>query len=331
MGANAPSSNMKAGPMRALAPILVLGLIGLATPSLSPPLRGLAVDVANASEPVQCSEKDNVTVTFTSPEVRHFRIETSHPAYLGALESDRREPDWTGCDFRPAQPSAPAPRAITIYDDGELRLVGYTQPAFWRSKDVPIRVGERVARGLDLIQLWVGPGQAAEEVLVIYPGDGYWRIRPLAPPHLGSTAYGSSFLLGPVEIDGRPVVNIEAVAFDPGERSFRLDFAGGGSATVRLGLLDQQRQALDIEFDRAMSGKPFAALRSMFVTEHNADVARIRTRAGIEAPLREEPILSFGNAQATDAWMGRLVPSRHNTSAPDMAFTRFHGETAARP
>jgi hypothetical protein len=313
--------------MRALAPILALGLIGLATPSFSPPLPGLAVDVANASEPVGCSEKDNVTVTFTSPETRRFRIETVHPAYLSALGADRREPDWTGCDFRPAQPSAPAPRPVTIYDDGDLRLIGYTQPAFWRSKDVPIQVGERIERGLDLIQLWVGRDGAAEEILAMYPGDGYWRIRPLSPRHLGSTAYGSSFLVGPVEIDGRPVVNIEAIRFDPSARRFRLAFVGGGSATIRLGLLDRERQALDVEFDPAMSGRPFAALRSMFVTETNADVARIKMRAVNEDGVREEPILTFGSAQATDAWMGRLVPSRHNTSAPDMAFTRFQGAT----
>ena len=38
---------------------------------------------------------------------------------------------------------------------------------------------------------------------------------------------------------------------------------------------------------------------------------------------REEPIMNFQGSKATDAWMGRLVPSRHNTSAPDMLFERF--------
>ena len=33
--------------------------------------------------------------------------------------------------------------------------------------------------------------------------------------------------------------------------------------------------------------------------------------------------MTFGQARATDVWAGRLVPSRHNTSAPDMIFNRF--------
>ena len=37
-------------------------------------LDGIAVEVTNASEPVLCAEKDNVTIKFTSPEVRRFRI-----------------------------------------------------------------------------------------------------------------------------------------------------------------------------------------------------------------------------------------------------------------
>jgi hypothetical protein len=61
----------------------------------------------------------------------------------------------------------------------------------------------------------------------------------------------------------------------------------------------------------------------MYVTEFNADVARIAVRQEGARSWREEPIMTFRDARATDAWMGRLVPSRHNTSAPDMMFNRF--------
>jgi hypothetical protein len=33
--------------------------------------------------------------------------------------------------------------------------------------------------------------------------------------------------------------------------------------------------------------------------------------------------MAFRSARATDLWTGRLVPSRHNTSAPDLVFNRF--------
>jgi hypothetical protein len=41
---------------------------------------------------------------------------------------------------------------------------------------------------------------------------------------------------------------------------------------------------------------------------------------------REERIMAFDRATATDAWFGRLVPSRHNTSAPDLMFSRFRAQ-----
>ena len=36
--------------------------------------------------------------------------------------------------------------------------------------------------------------------------------------------------------------------------------------------------------------------------------------------------MGFKGAKATDLWAGRLVPSRHNTSAPDMRFGGFRSE-----
>jgi len=46
---------------------------------------------------------------------------------------------------------------------------------------VPVRVGSRVESGLHIIQLWKRFQERAEEVLVFYTADGYWRARPLPP------------------------------------------------------------------------------------------------------------------------------------------------------
>jgi hypothetical protein len=299
-------------------------LLALAAPSAAATLDGLAVDVTNASEPVLCAEKDNVTINFASPEVRRFRIEAAHPAYIAGLRQDRWEPDWTACEDISAETSkAPAWNKTTFYEDVEMWLTGFTIPNFWHKSDVTIRVGDRTAKNIDLIQLWVRRNERAEEVLVLYPSDGYWRIRPLPPSYLGWNAYGSSFLIGPVEVKGRPLVDVKEVTFDPQKKAFTLDFATGGRATVRLDTLDYERLSLDVTFDQPIAGKPFAALRSMYVTEFNADVARIAVRAENARSWREERIMAFDKAKATDVWTGRLVPSRHNTSAPDMIFNRF--------
>jgi hypothetical protein len=309
--------------MRAALGFLVACLLAL-PPARAATLDGLAVQVTNASEPVLCAEKDNVTLHFASPEVRAFRIEATHPVYIGGVRDDRWAADWAACqDISAATSEVRPPRKVTFYEDVEVWLTGYTFANFWRAKDVPVRVGTHVERGLHLVQLWVRRNERAEEVAVLYPADGYWRIRPLPPAHLGWSAYGSSFLLGPVETEGRPLVNLSEVAFDPKTMTFRLSFERGGGATVRIADLERERIALDVTFDGPVAERPFASLRSMYVTEFNADVARIALREEGAKGWREESIMAFGKARATDVWTGRLVPSRHNTSAPDLLFNRF--------
>jgi hypothetical protein len=171
-----------------------------------------------------------------------------------------------------------------------------------------------------------------EEVLVLYPQDGYWRLRPLAPAGMAPTAFGSSFLLGPVEIDGRPIVRIREIAFDPKARAFTLAFERGGSATVAMAVTDQNRNVLDVAFDKPIDGRPFAALRSMYVTEFNNDVARVAVRERGARGWREDGIMNFKRATATDVWAGRTTPSRHNTSSPDMVFSAFaESQTGPKP
>jgi hypothetical protein len=202
-------------------------------------------------------------------------------------------------------------------------VVGLTFPTFWRPATATVRIGDRVEKGLHLLQVWMIRPMGGEEVLVFYPQDGYWRLRPLAPQGMAPTAFGSSFLVGPVEIDQRPIVRIKEVAFDPKARSFTLQFERGGSATLKLAKVDQSRHVLDVSFDRAIVGQPFAAFRSMFVTDFNNDVARIAVREKDAKGWREDNVMSFKRATATDVWLGRIVPSRHNTSSPDMVFGAF--------
>jgi hypothetical protein len=212
------------------------------------------------------------------------------------------------------------PRRVTIYETGDLQLIGHTFTSFWRPNTVPVRVGARVETGLHLLQLFTKFKERTEEVLVLYPADGYWRARPLPPEHLSYSAYGSSFLIGPVETAGRPFVDIRDIAFDPATQSFRLAFARGGEATLRLDAVDREHIALDVKFDGAILGRPFAALRSMFVTETNADAAQVAWRTAGAKAYEVAPIMSFGRADALELWAGRRLPSRHNTSAPDMIF-----------
>ena len=116
----------------------------------------LAVDVINASEPTQCAEKDNVYLKLTSPELRSFKIEAVHPNYIGTMVVDRSAFDLHNCPDLAAAPFiTEKPRRITIFETPELQLIGHTIPNFWRKTIVPVRVGDRVESGVQLLQLWV--------------------------------------------------------------------------------------------------------------------------------------------------------------------------------
>jgi hypothetical protein len=283
------------------------------------------VEVTSASEPVLCAEKDNVTVNLASRAVRRFSIEAAHPAYIGTLERDSYEADWTGCTAKgdPSPGPVQPPRRTTIYEQIDLWVVGLRFASFWRPATATVRIGERVETGIHLLQVWTIRPMGGEEVLVLYPQDGYWRLRPLAPAGRAPTAFGSSFLIGPVEVDGRPIVRIREVAFEPKSRTFTLAFERGGSATVAMAKIDQNRHVLEVAFDKGIDGRPFAALRSMYVTDFNNDVARIAVVEKGAKGWREEGIMAFRRATATDVWTGRVAPSRHNTSSPDVVFRAF--------
>ena len=312
-----------------LAPPLaaaLLSLVVLAAPALAASLDGKAVLVEGRSEPVLCAEKDNVTLAFSSAEVKSFRIEAAHPAYITGLTKDSIAADWTACDMSrdPVHTSeAKVPTRRTIYEEPDIWLVGWTMPTFWRPSTATVRIGDRVERGLHLVQVWVIRPMGGEEVLVFYPQDGYWRLRPLAPDGRAPTAFGTSFLVGPVEEAGRPIVRLSEIAFEPKSRTFTLTFAAGGRATLRMATLDQARHVLEVAMDRPVADKPFAMLRSMYVTEFNNDVARVAVREKGAKGWRETPVMSFDKATATDVWAGRTAPSRHNTSSPDFILNSF--------
>src|SRR5581483_6617538 len=323
-----PTLSPQAGRGRSVAlaaAVLTLAALFATLPAAAEPL---AVEVTNASEPVLCAEKDNVNLNPASREVRRFRIEATHPAYIGAIQRDSFAADWTGCTS-PGDPKAgapaPPPKRTTLYEQIDLWVVGLTFESFWRPATATVRIGERVEKGIHLLQVWMIRPMGGEEVAVLYPQDGYWRLRPLAPAGLAPTAFGSSFLIGPVEVEGRPIVRLREVAFEPKSRTFTLAFERGGTATVRMAATDQSRNVLEVAFDRPVEGRPFAALRSMYVTDVDNDVARIAVREQSARGWRQDNVMAFERATATELWAGRVSPSRHNTSSPDMVFGGFAG------
>ena len=296
----------------------------------------IAVAVTNRSEPVLCAEKDNIQIDFAAPQVKTFRIQAAHPAYIGTIGVDRYLPDFTACDMSKDPVVATSVKKTvrrTIYETPDFQLVGYTYPTFWRPANTPVRVIDRennideTFREIHLLQVWTLFRERAEEVLVVYPPDGYWRARPLPFADMRWTAYGSSFLVGPVEVQERPIVDLKLITYDAQAKTFTLDFARGGSATMSIQALDQEHVALDVTLDGAIPRDlPFASLRSMYITDINNDASRVAFKPKDAQRWGEAHVMDFKNAEAAEFWLGRAVISKHNTSAPDMILGRFKAD-----
>ncbi|MBX9757320.1 MAG: hypothetical protein K2Y29_00985 [Beijerinckiaceae bacterium] len=296
----------------------------------------IAVAVTNRSEPVLCAEKDNIQIDFTAPDVKSFRVQAVHPAYIGTIGVDRYLPDFTACDMSKDPVVATSVKKTvrrTIYETPDFQLVGYTYPTFWRAANTPVRVIDRennidaTFREIHLMQVWTLHRERAEEVLVVYPPDGYWRARPLPFADMRWTAYGSSFLVGPVEVQERPIVDLKLITYDAQAKTFTLDFARGGSAKMSIQALDPEHMALDVTLEGSIPRNlPFASLRSMYITDINNDAARVAFKPKNAQRWGEAHVMDFKSADASEFWLGRTTASKHNTSAPDMILGKFKPE-----
>ncbi|WP_206431936.1 hypothetical protein [Pseudomonas orientalis] len=238
-------------------------------------------------------------------------------------------PDFSGCDFDGgAHPSDPAyrfnKRTVVLLDSAQWRVIGVTLPTFWRPQRVPVRVGSLSDRGFHLLQVFKKTNAKALEVLVLYPADGYWRIKPLPEARFGDGVYGSSFLLGPLEQAGRPVVNIASIRVAPNPFAIHLRFTNGSSAVVRVVDVSHRRTALNVTLSKpTVSVQPFAVLRSMYVAPDNADMSEVRWRESPMARSQTKPLAEIKTLRGTQVRFGRSLPSKHNTSAPDIEFSSF--------
>ncbi|OUM01035.1 hypothetical protein [Variovorax sp. JS1663] len=302
-------------------------LLGLAciTASAAP----ARATIENETHPTRCAEEDNVSLNLAGAAIRRFRVEALPPAYLASIEQDRTAPDFSNCNFDGgAHPTDPRytfkERRAVLHDGPRWQIVGITLPSFWRPQRVPVRIDGRRDRGFHMIQLFDKTGAKPLEALVMYPSDGYWRLKPLPAPRFGDGVYGSSFVMGPVEQAGRPVATITSIAIDTQPLRFTLKFANGGQARVDVREVSEARTTLDVSLKPGRrQGARFAVLRSMYVEPDNADMSEVWWKTTPDAAPRTRALPEVSKLEAADVRFGRSIPSRHNTSAPDIRFGDF--------
>ncbi|HEY4030406.1 MAG TPA: hypothetical protein VGM25_08685 [Caulobacteraceae bacterium] len=299
---------------------LAAALILIAAPAFAAPA---LVTVKDKGVKTDCAEEDNVYAVLSAPGVRSFEVEARHPAYAAELKQDTDKPNFKNCTFQPQKDFPLTPRKVTLYRDDKVMIRGITYSGYWRPSVVKVDVAGKKDQGFTLIQFFQREGKTWHEALVLHAPDGYWRLRPLPLPQFKGAVYGSSFLIGPVEESTRPYVRITEVKIDPKARRFTVSFDKGGQAVFTITSLDHQALEAKVTLDPPVeTGRPFVALRSMYVAPDNADAAELRwTAPGGEKKV--EPVVGFGHVQASAVGFEKSKPSLHNTSAPDIRFSDF--------
>ncbi len=308
----------------------------------------LLATVENASTTTKCAEEDNVYVKLLSPDIRKFTFDAIQPIYASKVRFNRRAPDFTNCTFGPlvdaqkakSEIKTPAalppfqPASQVLYEDADIIINGIRYPDFWRKKPVPLTVDGKKQENWHLLQVFTKRskfGGKPFEYLVLYPQDGYWRSRMMPVQKLDKrkklvdNVYGASFLVGPVDEIERPFVEIASVSIDPKARRFDLVFVKGGSAKLDFGEPTPTSFSVNVTLERVANtlNQPFAAVRSMFVSETNADSARLMWRSSPEGSWQGGLLPTVKQVQASEIKIDRAVPSKHNTLSPDFVFRNF--------
>jgi hypothetical protein len=297
--------------------VLLAAALLFAAPAMAAPVQ---VTVKDKGVVTTCAEEDNVYAVLEAPGVRRFEAVARHPVYGKDLKTDNYKADFSGC--KPATFSGVAdtkftPRHATLYEDASVRIDGITYGGYWRPDIVKVEVAGKKDQGFHLIQLFIKHGADVQEALVLHAADGYWRLRPLPLPQFGGAVYGSSFLVGPVEESTRPYVRIAEVKIDPKAMAFHLTYRLGGTADLKVTRIDHEELRMAVSLTPPVAGRPFIALRSMYVAPDNGDTAQLH------ADDKTFPAVGFGAQTASKVTFGRSIPSRHNTSAPDISFETF--------
>ena len=187
----------------------------------------------------QCLSQARIAARCAASRSRRCIRPTSAPSWSTARPST--------CTTAPISTAAPfiteQPRRITIYETTEWQLVGHHHSELLAQDH---RAGARRRPGRDRRCTCCSSGRARRTA----PRKCWCSIRRTATGArarcrrrtcAGAPTARRSWS-GRSRSKERPIVDITEVVFDPATRTFRLQFARGGSATLRLETLDIERR-----------------------------------------------------------------------------------------
>jgi len=280
------------------------------------PARGSGTFCYNYSYETQCAEEDNLTFSLgEGAPVEAFLIRATHPTY--AVSNYDCPANFENCP-PPGECYPFEPETLVLFDDGQWIVVAYRLDCWWQPQGM-------TASAIDGPSLedahYIAVSKKIEDEdswpqFLVFYSDAYLRLIPHPPPGAPSVCFGSSVIVGPVELAGdRPYAGVAEVVFDAAEKRLLVSYEPNGTAVLAMNV-DRTKGEVFVQDDYT-GFTPFGALRSMYVEEGNCDAERIAVFEQREA-LDDTGVLEFSAAFADEFYFYRSVASEHNPSAPDI-------------
>ncbi|XP_060076093.1 uncharacterized protein LOC132555747 [Ylistrum balloti] len=211
--------------------------------------------------------------------------------------------------------------AFKVFDNSEKIIEGVNVDFFWRSDgDMVVKMTDsgKVYTGADYVRIYTHlpwGNHEFSQIIVLYR-DGNFRILPLAPPGVDWIPFGSSLLIGETDPDyERPFASISEVEIDIRKNILNLTYANGNTVTIELHIAfaETSLTVTNINFKNKRLF-PFMIYNSMWVSDGNADVDRVRVNGNEARRIMADWRYLYGTSVA----FYRQCLSRHNTMSPDI-------------
>ena len=278
----------------------------------------LFAHTSSLSTPTQCAEEDNVNIPIAG-STNSYWIEAMHPAY--EVGTDSCLSDSSNCP--PPDPGYPfTPDTVTLYDDHVTVVEAVREANWWRPNGMSVSVDQGApVTDMHYVVVYRKIADSAEwpQFFVLYM-DGNCRLIPHPPIGRDSVCFGSSVIVGPAQTSSRPIAEIASVHYSSAAQTMEVSYAAGGTSVLTLQEVDRTMARVRVTLTCPGNTLPVATIRSMFVTEGNADVDHVQWKDAFDR-VRDDPVMTFPGGDGKEWLFHRETRSAHNVSAPDIRIT----------
>ncbi len=317
--------------LRGLALAAVLGVCGLTARPAAAESLALA---QNETVPTLCAEEDNVNVALLTPSnqnILSYTIEASHPGYSYTV--DHSDPIWDNCTFGGGTDYPfDNPGRFSVYNDGITDVVVVREPRWWRPQGMTVIGRDGTVSNAHYIAVHrkIEGTNSYPQVLVFYQ-DGNLRLKPQPPAGRADTLFGTSVVVGPASVSGRPFVDVSSLQYLHDSDSFEITYSSGESAILRFDAVSRALSRVEVQVNYATGADvAFATFRSMYVAQDISDGDHMKWVDQTGTP-RDDQILGFTGGLGSEFFLYRENLSIHNTSASDIRIGDFNLSIVPEP